>query len=148
MRCLKTCSSRVIIHDAVRPCLNANNLNRLLLSAEKRKAVTLGVPLKDTIKIIDKNLQVVKTLPRDCIWSIQTPQIFDRDLLYRAHLKSKKDNHYGTDDASLVEHLGRKVHVVEGDYMNIKITTPEDLILAKAWLRGKGLLNDSNRSRI
>ncbi|HAH21997.1 MAG: 2-C-methyl-D-erythritol 4-phosphate cytidylyltransferase [Omnitrophica WOR_2 bacterium GWF2_43_52] len=130
-------SDRVLIHDAVRPFIPASLLKALLQKAEKNPAVICGVPVKATIKqatshvsAVTRNLTVAKTLPRDRLWEIQTPQVFEKDLLRKAYARCK-DNAV-TDDAALVEKLGVKVRIVRGEYCNIKITTPEDLVFAKA----------------
>ncbi len=100
-------------------------------------ATVVAVPVKDTIKVVSQKKEVVQTLDRKTLWAIQTPQTFNHDLLKRAHEKAKQDGFYGTDDASLVERIGVKVRVVDGSYENIKITTPEDLVLGETILQNK-----------
>jgi len=95
----------------------------------------LGVPVKDTIKVVDGKNFILNTPDRKYLWAIQTPQVFERNLIIKAHQKALEDGFLGTDDTVLVERLGYKVKVVEGDYRNIKITTPEDLIVAEAFLK-------------
>lgn len=99
------------------------------------KAVALGVPVKDTIKVVDGKNFILNTPDRKYLWAIQTPQVFERNLIIKAHQRALEDGFLGTDDTVLVERLGYKVKVVEGDYRNIKITTPEDLIVAEAFLK-------------
>ena len=90
---------------------------------------------KDTIKVVDEKGIVIDTPQRNGLWAVQTPQGFQADILKDAYQKAKEDDFLGTDDASLVERMGRKVKVVEGDYTNIKITTPEDLIMAESFIK-------------
>ncbi|MEW6170716.1 MAG: 2-C-methyl-D-erythritol 4-phosphate cytidylyltransferase [Candidatus Omnitrophota bacterium] len=119
----------VLIHDTARPCLKKSDLKKIIKAGIKFQAAVLGVPVKSTIKLKDKNSFVKKTLPRDFIYEIQTPQIFKKGIILEAFKKFKNSNF--TDDASFVENIGKKVKIVTGSYSNIKITTPEDLILAE-----------------
>ena len=98
-------------------------------------AASLGVPEKNTVKVVDSNGIVRKTPNRAELWEVQTPQGFQRNILVEAYQKAMQDDFLGTDDASLVERLGIPVRVVESDYRNIKVTTPEDLLVAEAFLR-------------
>ncbi len=127
----------VVIHDAVRPFINEKNISAVVSEAKKTGAATVGVRSKDTIKIIKRNNIVSATIPRDNVWLTQTPQAFKYTILIKAYDKAHKDKFYGTDDASLVERIGQKVKMVEGSYENIKITTPEDIIIAKALMKNK-----------
>ncbi len=121
----------VLVHDAARPLVSREMLTRMIDALKDHPAVITAVPVKATIKQVnDKTMTVQKTLPRSLLWEVQTPQGFKRSLLEKAHQQRFKGE--ATDDAMLVEHLGVKVKVVAGDYRNIKITTPEDLLLAKA----------------
>ena len=95
----------------------------------KYKGVTIGVRSKDTVKIVDDNDIIVDTTNRNNTWLIQTPQCFDRNSLLMAHEKFK--NEKATDDCYLLEKCGYKVKVIEGDYINIKITNKEDLLIIK-----------------
>lgn len=125
-------SKYVMIHDAARPFISSEKLNNLYKEVQNSNAAVLGVPAKDTIKQIDKYNKIKCTLERESLWLIQTPQAFGRSILKEAFEKAEKENFLGTDDSSLVERLGIEVQVIMGDYQNIKITTPEDLILAQA----------------
>lgn len=127
----------VLIHDGARPFVNNETIDNAIESAKENKCVIVGVPVKDTIKVIDKNNNVCDTPDRSTLWSIQTPQVFDFSLIMKAHEKAREDNYYGTDDSMLVEYFGQKVKVVEGSYNNIKITTPEDLKISEEILRDK-----------
>lgn len=122
----------VLIHDAARPFVTNKIISGVIGAAEKIGAAICGVPVKATIKEVSRfqGLKVSKTLDRGKLWEIQTPQVFKKGLILKAY---KKFGHISaTDDAMLVEKLGRKVYLVMGSYNNIKITTPEDLTIAKA----------------
>lgn len=136
--CLKQVSGEtdfVLIHDAVRPFISQALISRLIRDVKESQAIICGVPVKATIKKVTRQLIVAQTLDRENIWEIQTPQVFDKALLTEAY--KRYGNSPGTDDASLVEKMGQKVKVIEGSYFNIKITTPEDLVLARAILKEK-----------
>jgi len=131
----------VLIHDAVRPFINLDLISRLISIAKKYGAVTLGVPAVATLKITEGNnngngstFLVKKTLPRQKIWEIQTPQIFRKDWLFLAYQRLNHKKIF-SDDAQMVEELGFKVRITRGSFLNIKITNPEDLILATALMR-------------
>ncbi len=125
--------SVVLVHDGVRPLFNPGLIANLIDTAVLRGGAVIGVPVKDTIKEIEDEL-IVGTPQRSRLWQVQTPQAFRFELLFSAYQKAAADDFSGTDDASLVERLGARVVMVEGDYRNIKITTPEDLIVAEALL--------------
>jgi len=125
----------IAIHDGARPLVEKETVIKALKEAYLHKAVALGVPVKDTIKVVDGKNFILNTPDRKYLWAIQTPQVFERNLIIKAHQKALEDGFLGTDDTVLVERLGYKVKVVEGDYRNIKITTPEDLIVAEAFLK-------------
>lgn len=125
----------VLIHDGARPFVTNEIIEKSIECAKEYKCAIVGVPVKDTIKIVDENNEVCDTPNRSTLWSIQTPQVFDYSLIITAHEKAKYDKYYGTDDSMLMEYLGYSVKVVEGSYNNIKITTPEDLKIAEEILR-------------
>lgn len=127
-------TNMVVIHDGARPLVTANIIRRGWEKCKKVKAVVTAVPVKDTIKKAWHNV-VRATLPRKELWAMQTPQIFEYDLIFKAYQKAYRDRFYATDDALLVERLGQKVHIVQGSYRNIKITTPEDMIMAASLLQ-------------
>ncbi len=119
----------VCVHDAARPLVNLDMMARIFDALKKSPAVITAVPAKATIKEVSlKTMNVVRTLPRATLWEVQTPQGFSRVMLEKAHARATRFE--ATDDAMLLEHLGVKVKVVMGDYRNIKITTPEDLLMA------------------
>ena len=120
----------VLVHDAARPFVDAAMIDRLLASLKKNKAAIVGVPVKFTVKkSISKTLDIKETPARDLLWEAQTPQGFHKDILVKAHAKKFKEE--ATDDAMMVERMGGRVKMVMGDYRNIKVTTPEDIILAQ-----------------
>ncbi|HQK99411.1 MAG TPA: 2-C-methyl-D-erythritol 4-phosphate cytidylyltransferase [Smithellaceae bacterium] len=120
----------VIVHDGVRPLVTEAMIGRVLEAASTTGAACAGVRATDTIKKASADGRVEQTLPREALWLVQTPQAFSFDLLCRAHEQAARDDYTGTDDASLVEHAGGIVTMVEGAAFNIKITTPEDLAMA------------------
>ncbi|MFY4777136.1 2-C-methyl-D-erythritol 4-phosphate cytidylyltransferase [Metabacillus sp. RGM 3146] len=121
----------VLVHDGARPFIDHSIIQKLAHAANEDGAATAAVPVKDTIKRVE-NLEVIETVERSSLWAIQTPQAFRLSLILEAHRKAESEQFLGTDDASLVERLKHKVTIVEGDYKNIKLTTPEDLLIAKA----------------
>jgi len=121
----------ILIHDGVRPFISDHLISRAVREAETFGAVTVGCPAKDTIKSISSEGFVKNTLPRDSIWTIQTPQAFRTDVIVEAHRRAVADGYYGTDDAALVERMGIPVKALAGSYDNIKITTKEDMALAE-----------------
>jgi 2-C-methyl-D-erythritol 4-phosphate cytidylyltransferase len=125
----------VLVHDGVRPFVTHEMIRECVESARKGECVAVGVPLKDTIKEVDSKGIVRQTLERSRLWAIQTPQAFPVKVLRKAYDESYKKKVYGTDDATLVERSGTKVRVLMGSYENIKITTPEDLMLAEEILK-------------
>jgi len=124
----------VLVHDAARPLVGPEQIAACCVAAEEHGASALAVPVKDTIKVSDGQGFIVATPERSTLWSVQTPQAFGRLELMRAHRQAKADGAAATDDAMLVERLGRKVAIVQGDYANLKITTPEDLPIAELLL--------------
>ncbi len=122
----------VIVHDAVRPFLSQSLLGKTIETVQEHEAVAVGIPLHDTLKEVAGQTTIVKTLPRDHLWMIQTPQAFSFSLIKEAHEKARREEFEGTDDASLVERMGKEVYLVRGSPLNIKITMPEDLLLAQA----------------
>jgi 2-C-methyl-D-erythritol 4-phosphate cytidylyltransferase len=121
----------VLIHDAVRPFVSGDLIHVVVKETEKYGAVTVGMPVKDTIKRVDRNGEILETLDRKVLWMTQTPQAFKRSLIQEAYRKADEDQFYGTDDASLVERMGFRVKMIAASYENIKITTPIDLHMAE-----------------
>ena len=125
----------VAIHDGVRPFVTKAMIEDSIQSAVRFGAVVLAMPVKETIKMSNPDGTVLKTLDRESLWQIQTPQTFQVNIIKAAYYQATKDGFAGTDDASLVERLGVAVHILPGSYTNIKITTPEDLLLANLFLK-------------
>ena len=123
----------VLIHDGVRPLVTENLLRESIISASLHDGALVAVPVKDTIKRVCDGI-VCDTPQRESLWQAQTPQSFRFGKIFNAHLSAEAEGFYGTDDASLIERGGGEVHIIRGDYRNIKITTPEDLVLAEAFL--------------
>ena len=130
----KTCSI-VVIHDGVRPFVRNEHLEACITNAKKSGACILGVPAVDTVKKVNETGYIDKTVARDNIWFAQTPQAFRYPLIKKAHEIARAEGLTGTDDSYLVERLGKKVKIINGDRNNIKITDKQDLILAEALLK-------------
>lgn len=128
----------VLIHDGARPFVYEDIIQRSIEAVRKYKACGVGVPVKDTIKNVSTDLKILETLPRENLWAIQTPQSFHFPLISKLHQKAFDDRLQFTDDTSLAEHYGESAYMVQGDYQNIKITTPEDLLYGEMILnKGK-----------
>jgi 2-C-methyl-D-erythritol 4-phosphate cytidylyltransferase len=126
----------VLIHDGVRPLITPQLLRESIEVARNCDGALVAVPAKDTIKVARDGI-IIDTPLREMLWQAQTPQSFRFATIYAAHRAAELEGFTGTDDASLVERRGGVVRIVRGDYRNIKITTPEDLILAEAFLAGE-----------
>jgi 2-C-methyl-D-erythritol 4-phosphate cytidylyltransferase len=122
----------VAVHDAARPCIAEKWIDQVFAAAEKSGAAILATPINETLKRSDKSLIVAETVDRANLWAAQTPQVFRRELLIEAYAKRKGP---ATDDAQLVEQLGKPVTIVPGSPLNLKITTKEDLRLAEQILK-------------
>ncbi|WP_226670979.1 2-C-methyl-D-erythritol 4-phosphate cytidylyltransferase [Metabacillus litoralis] len=135
---LKSCHNEdyVLVHDGARPFVSHKSIEELIRKVEITGAATLGVPLKDTVKVVDHGI-VSQTLDRSNLWGIQTPQAFRLGLILSAHEQAIAEGFLGTDDASLLERVGQPVSIVMGDYTNLKITTPDDLLIAEAIVKRK-----------
>lgn len=120
----------ILVHDGARPFVDQDLARKVFSAAKKYGAALLATPARQTIKTVNRNLFVTKTPDRKFLVEVQTPQAFKGSLILKAYERIKMS--YATDDSSLVEKMGHKVKVVPGSYRNIKITTPEDLKLAKA----------------
>ncbi|PZE19163.1 2-C-methyl-D-erythritol 4-phosphate cytidylyltransferase [Paenibacillus xerothermodurans] len=123
----------VMVHDGVRPLVSAEHVLSCWRMAQAAEAAVLAVPVKDTIKVVNNAGTIQSTPDRRSLWAIQTPQAFRLSMLKQAYEQADRDGFTGTDDAMLVERIGTPVQVVESDYCNIKITTPEDLRWAE-WI--------------
>lgn len=127
----------VYIHDGARPFVTEEMIQRGYEAVKRTNACVMGMPSKDTVKLADPSGYIKETPDRKIVWNIQTPQIFSYDLIRGAYESiRKKDMSNVTDDAMVVEQeTGTKILLVEGSYQNIKITTPEDLDIAEAFLK-------------
>lgn len=122
----------VVIHDAVRPFLQASELASCIETAGRTGACILALQAFDTLKQADSKGRISATLDRELVWLAQTPQVFRYGTIHAAHARAKQAGVTVTDDASLLEMDGQPVSIVPGSRLNIKITTPEDLALATA----------------
>lgn len=127
----------ILIHDGARPLFDSALLSKLINVVDARGACAVGVPVKDTIKDVE-NRQIMGSPDRKRLWHAQTPQGFQYQLLKQAFDQALDDGFCGTDDASLLERTGHNVQMLEGNYRNIKVTTPEDLLIATALLDSIG----------
>ena len=127
----------VLIHDGARPFVNQKIIRRCMLEVPEYQACVVGMPVKDTIKIADEGGYAKQTPDRKNVWMIQTPQTFSYALIYEAYEEMLKTEDTAiTDDAMVLERIkGKKSKLIEGSYRNIKITTPEDLLIANVYLQ-------------
>jgi len=126
----------VLIHDGARPFVEQDKIHELVDVVQKEQAAVLAVQMKDTVKrAVDG--YAVETVERSSLWSVQTPQAFLVPVIQHAHEVARQQGFLGTDDASLVEYIEKKVAIVEGRYHNIKLTTQEDLLYAEAILNSR-----------
>jgi len=135
LHCLTNDESIVLIHDAARPLITQEVMERVIASAHEHGTGVAAVPVKDTIKQVDGEDRVINTPDRACLRAVQTPQGFTKSILLKAHAQAKETGFKATDDAALAEALGIPVQLTQGSYDNLKITTPEDIAQAEAVLR-------------
>lgn len=126
LKCLNDKCDIVLIHDGARPFVDDRIINDSIKVARDKKAVVVGTPVKDTIKVVCDGI-INDTPKRDYLWAAQTPQVFEYKIIKKAYEKAYENNYYGTDDSMLVEKIGQKVTMIMGSYDNIKITSPEDI---------------------
>ena len=127
----------VLVHDAVRPFLTIDMVDRVIEKAAEYGAAVVAVPMRDTVKETQADGLIARTVDRSRLWLAQTPQAFRRALLEEAHQKALVAGFQATDDAQLVERLGYPVAIVEGSVENLKITRPEDLSIGEAILAAR-----------
>jgi len=127
----------VVIHDGARPLIKEKFICQSIEVAQEFGSAVLAIPSKDTLKMIQDDMLVEKTLDREKIWRAQTPQTFKYNLVFSAYQKAFQEGIYATDDAAIVERYGHKVKLIMGSEENIKITTPFDILLAQDLLKGK-----------
>lgn len=133
-------SELIIIHDGARPLIKSEDIENTIRAAKENKAAAVGVFVKDTVKVVDKNGFVVSTPDRSTLFAVQTPQIFDFELYRNAAQNAREKGLDFTDDCQLVESFNQKVKTVVGSYSNIKITTPDDIVLAENLLKNEALI--------
>jgi 2-C-methyl-D-erythritol 4-phosphate cytidylyltransferase len=124
----------IVVHDAARPFATPEMFSACIAVASQTGAAVVAIPVADTLKQVENGI-VVATVPREGLWQAQTPQAFRRELLVRAHESATRERLIVTDDASLFEYLGLSVQVVQGSPLNLKITTPADLMMGEAIAR-------------
>ena len=134
LRLLQSDTGIVVIHDGARPLIESSLVKQAIADIEGFDGVIAGVPVKDTIKEI-KNTIVKKTIKRDSLWSIQTPQVFRYGSIMEAYARAMEEGFYSTDDSALMERTGCRIRLVIGSYDNIKVTTPDDIPFAEMLLR-------------
>ena len=150
LNALKDLKNIVMVHDGARPFVSLNQLKQLHSKVTETRGAILGVPVKDTIKRVVNGV-VEETVPRETLWQIQTPQAFYGEDLLSAHQHAQAEKYLGTDEASLIERYRElEVTMVLGSYENIKLTTPEDMLIGEAIVKQKKLggKNDTNRTRV
>ena len=132
---LETQCEIVAIHDAARPFISVEAIQRSIDTAAEAGSAIVATPVRDTIKRADTQHTIRETVSRHDLWLAQTPQTFQVAVIRAAHRRAQQQGITGTDDATLVEQMGRPVRIVPGNALNFKITTPDDLALAKAVLQ-------------
>ncbi len=130
-RSLDPATEIVVVHDGVRPFVPPDLISETIAAARDFGAAIAAIPVSDTIKKVSADGRVERTVDRAGLWRVQTPQTFRYSLLGEAFQKAQADGFYGTDEGSLIEHLGQEVKVIPGSELNIKITRSEDLVLGE-----------------
>ncbi len=126
----------VLIHDAARPFVAVDTIERVIESAKTYGAAIAAFPEKNTVKVVENGV-ITSTPEREKLWAATTPQGFQTKIIKEAYNRAIEDNFLGTDDSSLVERLGKSVYIIEDSYENFKITTKSDLKMAEYMLRGE-----------
>lgn len=122
----------VLIHDGARPLISTETIKEAIQLVQRKKALTVATKTTDTIKQVDESLKIIKTIDRSSLYNTQTPQAFEYNLIKEAHEKLKGQDF--TDDAGMLEYLGKDVYILEGGYKNIKITTQNDIQIAQVYI--------------
>lgn len=123
----------VLIHDGARPMVTSDIIKKTIFTVRNKKALTVATKTIDTIKQADENFKIIRTIDRSSLFNTQTPQAFEYKLIKKAHEKLAGQDF--TDDAGMLEFLGKDVYVLEGDYKNIKVTTQDDINVVKSYLK-------------
>lgn len=134
LRLLQSNTGIVVIHDGARPLIESSLVKQAIADIEGFDGVIAGVPVKNTIKEVENTI-VKKSLKRDSLWSIQTPQVFRYGSIMEAYARAMEEGFYSTDDSALMERTGCRIRLVIGSYDNIKVTTPDDIPVAEMLLR-------------
>ena len=129
----------IAIHDGARPLISQQEINAVINDCKEYDAAALGVSVKDTLKLVDENGFIAKTIDRELVCSIRTPQVFRRNIIMEAHENAFDEEIEATDDCGIVEALGTKIKITTGSNDNIKVTTPEDMIMATGILKGRNI---------
>lgn len=127
----------VLTHDGARPFVKIENIEDGIKGVVEYGACVIGVPVTDTIKVVGEDKNIDSTPKRNLLWAAQTPQCFFKEVLIKGYEMAIEDGFLGTDDSSMVERIGYNVKMIMGSYENIKITTPEDIILAESLIKDK-----------
>ena len=136
IRVVSEASDYLAIHDGARPLVDPEDIEQVIRDAERHGAATLGVPVKDTVKVVNSDGTIEATPDRSTLYLTQTPQVFRRSLYLEGVAAAGRDGKDFTDDCQLAEYAGYPVHMTVGSYTNIKLTTEDDLRSAEAFLRG------------
>ena len=127
----------VVVHDGARPLVKPEFIDRMVEELSDYDGIVPGLPLTDTVKEIARDRMVLRTLDRKDLVAVQTPQVFPLEVLRRAHERAVVEGLEATDDASLVELTGGSVKIIAGDRTNLKVTYPEDLVIAETFMGGR-----------
>ncbi|GFN36559.1 2-C-methyl-D-erythritol 4-phosphate cytidylyltransferase [Tepidimicrobium xylanilyticum] len=135
----------VLSHDGARPFIKIKDIVSGIKGAAKYGACVIGVPVKDTIKVVADDNNIENTPKRSLLWIAQTPQCFKKEIILEGYKKAISDDYLATDDSALVERIGVEVKMIMGSYDNIKITTPEDLAVGELFLENKSIIFDNRK---
>ncbi len=127
----------VVVHDGVRPLITSRLIEKVIEAAREEGGAVAALPVTDSLKKVSSDKMILKSLPRESIWAMQTPQVFRLGILMEAYRSAAREGLEATDEAMLVERLGLPIRCVEGSFENIKITTPPDLEIAEVLLRAR-----------
>lgn len=128
----------VVVHDGVRPLVTARLIEKVIEAAKEEGSAVAALPVSDSLKEVSSDKIILKSLPRENVWAMQTPQVFRLGILLEAYRSAAQEGFEATDEAMLVERLGLPIRCVEGSIENIKITTSPDLEMAEVLLRARG----------
>lgn len=132
----------VAIHDSARPLVTMEEIHQVISDGKEHGAAVLGVPMKATVKESEDGIFVLRTVPRSRLWEVHTPQVIQKALLQEGFIKVQKEGLEVTDDVSIIEYLNKPVKLTLGKYTNIKLTTPDDILIAEQVLQDRKILKD------